>query len=104
MKSPQPHDVHSLSSRLAHFDGVAVNTNRGTIGSIGASPDRQRRGQESDRGDQQRIRHPQAYPGTQLRPNHALEAKLRIPHDVGDELRQAKEQADDDGKRQHHTD
>ena len=89
---------------LADFDGVAVHADGGAVRSVGTRPYRQRGGDEADCGDEHRVRQPEADPGAQLRPNHALEAKLRIPHDIGDELRQAKEQSDDDGKRQHHTD
>ena len=42
--------------------------------------------QESDRDEQQPTAH--------------IALAWRVPHDVGDELRQAKEQADDDGNRQ----
>lgn len=72
--------------------------------SVGTRPYRQRGGDEADCGDEHRVRQPEADPGAQLRPNHALEAELAVPHDIGDELREREEQSDDDGERQHHAD
>ena len=89
---------------LADFDGVAVHADGGAVRSVGTRPYRQRGGDEADCGDEHRVRQPEADPGAQLRPNHALEAELAVPHDIGDELREREEQSDDDGERQHHAD
>ena len=88
---------------FANLYGVAVYPDGGAVSGIRSCSDGKGGRYEAHGCDQHGISHPQTDPRAQLCPNHALETKLAIPHDIGDELRECEEQADDDGERQHHA-
>ena len=89
---------------VGDLDHVTVDAHRGAVGVRRTGVDGQRGRQEADRGHQQRVGHPYADAHAQLGPDHALEAELSVPHQVGDETGQSEEQSHDDGQRQDHAD
>ncbi len=100
-------DDHRYAARASGTDafadlyGVAVDPDRRSVGAVRTSPDGKRRGEEADRCHDDGIRDPQADPRAELRPDHALEAELGVPHDIRDETREREEEADDNGQREH---
>ena len=96
-------DAHGelRTDALAHFDHIAIDANGGAVRRVWAGADGQPGGNEGDQRHQHRIRHPQADFDAKLGPDHRREAKLAIPHQVGDEMGQTEEQGGDHDQRHH---